>query len=124
MNSFHRRAMVGAAMVLGSVLLAPPPAQAASAGVYGIVPKWGGWDCTGPRNKVAFVTYHNHTSGKNGGDAGDDIVWIPVTLNRNNNITMSIRCSFGTHMAQNFVIKPTRNAQSWWFRLNGTATSN
>ncbi|MFG3619913.1 hypothetical protein [Nocardia sp. NPDC047654] len=126
MSRLHRRVTLLAATLFGSLLLAPAPAHAAppNAGIYGIVPNWGGWECVGKFNKVAFVTYHNHSTGKNGGDAGDDIVWIPVTLNRDNHITMSIRCSFGTHLAQNFVIKPTRNGQSFWFRLNGSATRN
>ncbi len=115
-----------AALALGlAAVTQPATAAAAPAGhIYGVTPAWGGWQCTGKFNRVAWVGYANHTTGRNGGDAGDDIVYIPVSLNVNNHVTMTIRCSLGTHLAQNFVIKPTRNNQTFWFRLNGTSTKN
>ena len=112
-------------MTLGLLVAAQPAvANAASGYVYGVTPAWGGWQCPGKFNNVAWVGYANHTSGKNGGDSGDDIVYIPVTLNANNHVTMTIRCSFGTHLAQNFVVRPTRNKQTFWFRLDGSTTKN
>ena len=118
-------AMLTWAATIGLIATVPPAtSSAANGGIYGVVPSWGGWQCQGKFNSVAFVSYFNHSSGSNGGDAGDDIVWIPVNLNANNHITMSIRCSFGTHLAQNYVIRPTRNKQTFWFNLNGNVTNN
>lgn len=113
--------------MVGFLMVAQPAVAEAgpvNAHIYGVTPTWGGWKCHGQFNRVAWVGYFNHTTGRNGGDAGDDIVYIPVTLNANNTITMTIRCSFGTHLAQNFVIRPSRNQQTFWFQLNGKTTKN
>lgn len=124
MIRFLARALVAVSLVAGAGLVLPPTADAANGGIYGVVPTWGGWQCQGKFNNVAWVGYFNHSSGSNGGDSGDDIVWIPVNLKRDNTITMTIRCSFGTHLAMNYVIRPTRNKQSFFFNLNGSVTKN
>lgn len=96
----------------------------------GVTPDWGGWQCPSPTvmgtkpNHLAGVLFANHTLAKNGGDSGDDIVWIPVAMGRDNHITMSAKCTFGTFMTQNYVIRPTHNKQTFWFRLDGTYKSN
>jgi hypothetical protein len=118
--------LLASAVLLGLLTGGQPAAVQAApmGGIYGITPQWGGW-CPGPGNQIVWVQYANNTLGKNGGDSGDDIVWIPVNLNVNNNIVMSVRCKYSTPMGMGpYLIKPTRNAQSFWFRLDGTFTKN
>lgn len=112
-----------ALMALG-LTMAAPLASAAEGGIYAVTPDWGGWKCPGNYNNLVFVYFANHTLGKNGGDAGDDIVWMPVSLGRDNHVTMSAKCTFGTFLAMNYVIKPKRNKQTFWFRLNGSYKNN
>lgn len=118
-----RVACAAALMALGPAMAAPP-AFAADGGIYAVTPDWGGWKCPGVYNNLAFVYFANHTMGKNGGDGGDDIVWMPVRLGQNNSVTMSAKCTFSTFAAVNYVIKPTRNKQTFWFRANGTFKNN
>jgi len=60
----------------------------------------------------------------NGGDSGDDSVWMPVALGRDIHVTISARCTFSTFYAMNYVIKPNAERQTFWFRLNGSYKNN
>lgn len=128
MMRIARRAVASIALVVAGALavVVAPPAQAvtANANIYGVVLKSHGWVCAGRLNKVVDVRYFNHTVGKNGGDGNDDIVLIPVRTGRTNKLTIGVKCRFGTYMAMNFDITPSRNKQTFWFKLNGTYTKN
>jgi len=123
-KAFRSMAAGGAAGLLCALLpVAPASAVTANANVYGVTPQWGGW-CTGPLNKVTRVKWANHTLGKSGGDSGDDVVYFPVRKGVANSITMGVTCKYATPTGMNFSIKPSRNKQTFWFRLNGTTKHN
>jgi hypothetical protein len=130
-RSLPRKALTAILMscaVLASTLLLAAPASAATAnsGIYGVVPEWGGWcpDAGRLNNYATSVKYNNHTVGRNGGDSGDDIVWVPVRNGIRNSITMSVTCRWSTPIGMNFSIIPKRHGQTFWFRLNGTFSNN
>lgn len=117
-----------AALLLLPALLAVLPASPASAvpanaNVYAVTPQWGGW-CLGWGNRITRVTWVNHTTGGSGGDSGDDIVWMPVRTRYSNSVTMAVNCSRSTPIGMNYTIQPSRNGQTFWFRLNGTYSNN
>lgn len=103
--------------------LTPASAVTANAGVYAVAPQWGGW-CVGPLNKVTYVQWANHTVGKTGGDSGDDIAWMPVRTGRNNSVAIAVKCKYATPQGMSYMIKPSRNKQTYWFRLDGTYKKN
>ena len=120
-------AIVLAAMVVGvaALLLPMTPAHAvkANAHVYAVAPQWGGW-CVGPLNKVKWVQWTNNTTGGTGGDGGDDIAWMPIKTGVKNNVVIAVKCKYATPSGMSYIIKPTRNKQTFWFRLDGTFKSN
>jgi hypothetical protein len=131
MSFLRRRALMAigiacAALAATLLLAAPASANTPNAGVYGVAPEWAGWcpDAGRLNNYATRVNYHNHTVGRNGGDGGDDIVWIPVRTGVRNSITISVTCKWSTPIGQNFLVTPNRNGQAFWFRLAGSFTSN
>jgi hypothetical protein len=117
----------GLTMVLATMSI-PASAATANAGVYGIAPQSAGWCPKGPgllkTNKVTEVWYVNHTTGKQGRDGGDDIIWIPVRTGTSNSISFGVRCRWNTPQGSNYTIRPSRNKQSWWFTYPAGARSN
>ena len=111
---------------LSAVLASPASAAPANSGIYGVAPKWGGYcpDAGRLKNYATRVFYNNHTTGNNGGDAGDDIVWIPVRNGENNSVTVSVTCKWSTPIGMNFTIRPARNGQTFWFSLTGEYWKN
>ena len=70
------------------------------------------------------VLYSNYTTGDNGGDSGDDIVWIPVRNGENNSVQVNVSCKWSTPIGMSFTIKPTRRGQTFWFSITGNYSKN
>lgn len=109
------------AMIASAVVLAlSASASASNGGVYMVTPTWWGW-C--PGSSVFHVDWW--TSGTNGGDSGDDIVWVPVNLHQWNNVTLTVWCrGWALSGTQNVDIYPTRNGQAWFVGAGGGTWHN
>ena len=109
-------AMVAAFGVTGSA------SAWSNAGVYVVTPHSWGW-C--PASGVAGVFYWDHTSGSQGGDYGDDIVWVPVILNTTNFITVTVHCNASWDSSATYTsFRPTRNGQAWYIGPGGGTWGN
>lgn len=112
---------ITATLVAVGLLVVPAmPAQAASY-TYIVV---NDRVCPG-KSKVRGILYHNLATGKSSRywDNGDNIVYPEVKINRNNKITMQVRCDkkvalfFWQPVGYTSVqktIKPTRSGQTFW----------
>lgn len=120
-----RKGLVAIALVLvlGSIAAAgTASASAANGGVYVVTPHSWGW-CH--FSSVRAVYFFNQTTGSTGGDAGDDIVWVPVNLNQTNMLTVTVKCSATWESSGTYVgIRPTRTGQSWFIGPGGGTWHN
>ncbi|HLX32591.1 MAG TPA: hypothetical protein VKR79_07470 [Gaiellaceae bacterium] len=121
-----RNKLVVAALILaiGSIagLAGSANASAASGGVYVVTPTWWGW-C--PGSTVTAVYYINQSTGASGGDAGDDIVWVPVHLNTANELTVTVKCRAAWESSATYTfIRPTRTDQAWFIGAGGETWHN
>lgn len=118
-------ALAGPLLLSGAFLQSPGSAADAAvkpdASVWVIAKKSDGW-CAGYRNYITEMRYVNFTTGKSGGDSGDDIVYVPVKKGTNNLINISVKCKWTTPQGMNFNIKPVRHQESWFVRIDGGAT--
>ncbi len=113
------RKRLGALALAGTTataILAAPPAEAASTGwIYLVYPSWYG-NC--PNGKVAAIqAASRHTS--TNWDAGDDIVYLKLDLNRRNTVNANLMCKRGRHIIGYQTVTrsdlvPTRNRQTIW----------
>ncbi|SRR5581483_8529294 len=112
--------MVMAALIIAAVCSAS--ASATSGGVYVVTPKSWGW-C--PISGVKAVYYVNQSNATTGGDAGDDIVWVPVTLNQTNMLTVAVKCNWAAESSATYTgIRPTRTGQAWYIGPGGGTWGN
>jgi hypothetical protein len=110
---------VAAVVALGAISAS---ASGATGGVYVVTPKsWGWCSYTG----VHAVYYVNQTNGQSGGDAGDDIVWVPINLYQNNELTIAVKCNWGIGSSGTYVwIYPTRTGQAFYIGPGGYVWHN
>lgn len=121
-----RRRLATAALVLAitasGALALSAGGSAASGGVYVITPTWWGW-C--PGSSVTAVYYFNQTNGASGGDAGDDVIWVPVNLYQTNFLTVIVKCRATWESSSTYTnIYPTRTGQSWFIGAGGGTWHN
>jgi hypothetical protein len=83
-------AVVAVLAAAAGVSAGPAAAANANSGVYAIAPPWGGY-CMGTGNYATYVFYINFTTGQQGGDSGDDIVWLPVANGVRNTVEIGRR---------------------------------
>lgn len=116
--------LAGAILTAGAVTGAPGSTAAAAtkpdAHVYVVATKGDGW-CKGLSNKVTYMHYTNFTTGRSGGDSGDNIVYVPVKKGVSNMINISVTCARTTPIGQNFNITPKKHQETWFVRIDGTA---
>jgi hypothetical protein len=117
----YKLSILIAALVVAAGSLAGA-ASASAGGVYVITPHWWGW-C--PSSGVHAVYYFNQTNGATGGDAGDDIVWVPVYLNQTNFLTVTVQCNAAWESSGTYTnIRPTRTGQAWYIGSGGGTWHN
>jgi hypothetical protein len=103
------------------------PASAASAngGIYVVTPAWWG-NC--PTFGVAGIAAVNSSVGfSNPGDYGDDVIWVPVSLNTWQSLQVKTICNRvgaagGSSMYIN--IRPTRNKQTFFVGADSNYWAN
>jgi hypothetical protein len=119
MSRFLRRVrglLVVMALALGVTIVSAPAASAAPYGwVYISAPTWQG-NCSAGGSVVNMNAAVGNTW--SGGDAGDDLLYVRVRLNENQQVSYSAFCNkwpvgyWQPGVAQ--TIKPTRNNQTVW----------
>lgn len=122
-------AMVATALsLLGSLILAVPAAEAATAnaGVYVVTPAWWG-HCTYFGGVNGLATVNSYVGHSNRGDFGNDIAWVPVRLNTSQSVQIKTHCrrygwAVGTSMS--ISIRPSRNGQTFFVGADSRYWSN